>query len=183
MTITELRKKRASVWESAKSFLNSHRQENGLLSAEDDTTYSKMEKEITDLGAEIARLERQESIEAELSKPVNQPITGQPMRTGDQESPRLRASKAYREDFLNIIRGNKPIHNVLSTTPGSDGGYLVPDEFERQIITALEEENVFRKIAKVSRWQHGTSAPSMSTRRNLKAGSAMAVWIYPVPQT
>ena len=42
MTITELRKKRASVWESAKAFLNSHRQENGLLSAEDDATYSTM---------------------------------------------------------------------------------------------------------------------------------------------
>ena len=38
MTITELRKKRASVWESAKAFLNSHRQENGLLSAVDDST-------------------------------------------------------------------------------------------------------------------------------------------------
>ena len=159
MTITELRKKRASVWESAKAFLNSHRQENGLLSAEDDATYSKMEKEITDLGAEIARLERQEAIEAELSKPVNQPITGQPMRTGDQESPRLRATKAYREDFLNHIRGLKPIHNVLSTTPGSDGGYLVPEEFERQIVTALEEENVFRKIAKVIRTEHDRKIP------------------------
>ena len=159
MTITELRKKRASVWESAKAFLNSHRQENGLLSSEDDATYSKMEKEITDLGAEIARLERQEAIEAELSKPVNQPITGQPMRTDDQESPRLRATKAYREDFLNHIRGNKLVNNVLSTTPGSDGGYLVPDEFERQIITALEEENVFRKIAKVIKTEHDRKIP------------------------
>ena len=147
MTITELRKKRASVWESAKAFLDSHRQENGILSAEDDATYSRMEKEITDLGVEIARLERQEAIEAELSKPVNQPLTGQPMRTDGQDPQRPRATKAYREDFLNIIRGNKPIHNVLSTTPGSDGGYLVPEEFERQIITALEEENVFRKLA------------------------------------
>ena len=63
MTITELRKKRASVWESAKAFLDSHRQENGILSAEDDATYSRMEKEITDLGVEIARLERQEAME------------------------------------------------------------------------------------------------------------------------
>ncbi|MBP0970281.1 MAG: phage major capsid protein [Oscillospiraceae bacterium] len=159
MTITELRKKRASVWETAKNFLNSQRQENGLLSAEDDATYSRMEKEITDLGAEIARLERQESIEAELSKPVNQPITGQPMRTGEQESTRPRATKAYREDFLNIIRGKAPIHNVLSTNPGSDGGYLVPEEFERQIITALEEENVFRKIAKVIKTEHDRKIP------------------------
>lgn len=164
MTITELRKKRASVWETAKNFLNSQRQENGLLSAEDDATYSRMEKEITDLGAEIARLERQESIEAELSKPVNQPLTGQPMRTGEQESTRPRATKAYREDFLNIIRGKAPVHNVLSTNPGSDGGYLVPEEFERQIITALEEENVFRKIAKVIRTEHDRKIPVAGER-------------------
>ena len=163
MTITELRKKRASVWESAKAFLDSHRQENGILSAEDDATYSRMEKEITDLGVEIARLERQEAIEAELSKPVNQPLTGQPMRTDGQEPQRPRATKAYREDFLNIIRGNKPIHNVLSTTPGSDGGYLVPEEFERQIITALEEENVFRKIAKVIKTEHDRKIPVSAT--------------------
>lgn len=159
MTITELRTKRASVWESAKAFLNSHRQENGVLSAADDATYSKMEKEITDLGAEIARLERQEAIEAELNKPVNQPLTGQPMKTGDQEPQRLRATKAYREDFLNHIRGRKLLHNVLSTTPGSDGGYLVPEEFERQIIMALEEENVFRKIAKVIKTEHDRKIP------------------------
>ena len=159
MTITELRTKRASVWESAKAFLNSHRQENGLLSAEDDATYSKMEKEITDLGGEIARLERQEAIEAELNKPVNQPLTGQPMKTGDREPQRLRATKAYREDFLNHIRGRKLLHNVLSTTPGSDGGYLVPEEFERQIIIALENENVFRKIAKVIKTEHDRKIP------------------------
>ena len=30
-----------------------------MLSAEDDATYSRMEQEITDLGKEIARLEKQ----------------------------------------------------------------------------------------------------------------------------
>lgn len=116
MTITELRTKRVSVWESAKAFLNSHRQENELLSAEYDATYSKMEKKITDLVAEIARLERQEDIEDELNKPVNQPLIGQPMKTGDQEPQRLIATKACREDFLNHIRGRNLLHNVLAAT-------------------------------------------------------------------
>ncbi|MBQ5364740.1 MAG: phage major capsid protein [Spirochaetales bacterium] len=163
MTINELRTKRASVWNAAKAFLESHRQENGILTAEDDAAYSRMEKEITDLGAEIARLERQEAIEAELSRPVNAPLTNQPMRTSDPEEQTGRASRAYREDFLNHIRGLRPIHNVLSTTPGSDGGYLVPVEFERQIVTALENENVFRKIAKVIRTEHDRKIPVSAT--------------------
>ena len=76
MTIHELREKRAKAWEAAKAFLDSHRTGNGTLTAEDDTTYTRMEQEITDLGKEIARLERQEAMDAELNKPVNKPITG-----------------------------------------------------------------------------------------------------------
>ena len=163
MTINELRTKRASMWNAAKAFLESHRQENGVLSAEDDASYARMEKEITDLGAEIARLERQEAIEAELSKPVTTPITNRPMSSSGPEEMTGRASKAYREDFLNHLRGLKPIHNVLSTTPGSDGGYLVPVEFEKKIVTALENENVFRKIAKVIQTEHDRKIPVSAT--------------------
>ena len=76
MTILELREKRAKTWESAKAFLDSHRNEKGVLSATDDAVYTKMETDITDLGKEIGRLERQEALEAELNKAVNQPITG-----------------------------------------------------------------------------------------------------------
>lgn len=163
MTINELRKKRGDVWNAAKAFLETHRQNNGTLSAEDDATYARMEKEITDLGNEIARLERQETIEAELSKPVNQPITDKPMKTEEPEDKKNRGSKAYREDFINHLRGRQMIHNVLSTTPGSDGGYLVPEEFEHQIITDLANENVFRKLAKVITCEHDRKIPVSAT--------------------
>ena len=62
MTILELREKRAKAWEATKAFLDSHRNEKGMLSAEDDATYSRMEQEITDLGKEIARLAKEKSI-------------------------------------------------------------------------------------------------------------------------
>ena len=60
MTALELREKRAKLWEGTKAFLESHRRDNGTLSAEDDAAYSRMEQEITDLGREISRAERQE---------------------------------------------------------------------------------------------------------------------------
>ena len=40
MTILELREKRAKAWEAAKAFLDSHRNDKGVLSAEDDAAYS-----------------------------------------------------------------------------------------------------------------------------------------------
>ena len=76
MTILELRVKRSKAWEAAKAFLDSHRTEKGILTAEDDAAYTKMEQEIEDLGREIARMERREALDAELNKPVNTPITG-----------------------------------------------------------------------------------------------------------
>ena len=41
MTIIQLRKKRAKAWETAKAFLDSHRNESGILSAEDDAAYTR----------------------------------------------------------------------------------------------------------------------------------------------
>ena len=87
MTILELREKRNKAWEAAKAFLESHRTEKGTLTAEDDATYTQMEQEINDLGKEIARLERQEALEAELNRPVNQPLTNKP-GSGRGEEPR-----------------------------------------------------------------------------------------------
>lgn len=87
MTILELREKRNTAWNAAKAFLDSHRTEKGTLTAEDDATYSRMEQEIADLGKEIARLERQEALEAELNKPVNKPLTSKPGNSATDRYP------------------------------------------------------------------------------------------------
>lgn len=97
MTINELRNKRAKLWEGTKAFLETHRRENGTLSAEDDATYAKMEQEISDLGREISRLERQEAMDAELSKPVNTPIIHKPEATAKVDTKTGRASNAYKD--------------------------------------------------------------------------------------
>ena len=68
MTTFELREKRAKAWEEAKKFLDSHRNESGVLSAEDDATYTRMEADITALGNEIKRQERREALDEALAK-------------------------------------------------------------------------------------------------------------------
>ena len=160
MTILELREKRAKAWEAAKAFLDSHRKESGTLSAEDDAAYTKMEQEITDLGKEIARLERQEALDAELNRPVNKPLTGKPgcgTDTGGADKTG-RASDDYRRNFWNVMRSKAPmpeVTNALQIGDDSEGGYLVPDEYERTLVEALEEENIFRQMAKVIKTSSG----------------------------
>ena len=168
MTINELRAKRANLWNQMKAFLDSRRNEKGYLSAEDDASYSAMEADLNKLSDEVKRMERQEAIEAELNKPVNTPITQKPegnpapKKTG-------RASDEYKADFGCLLRGKPLVHNVLSESNDVDGGYLVPEEFENQIITGLDEMNVVRSLAKVIRTGHDRKIP-------ISAGHSVATW-------
>ena len=158
MTILELREKRAKAWEAAKGFLDSHRTEKGTLTAEDDTTYTRMEKDISDLGREIERLERQDALDAELNKPVGKPITGRPNTAREQADKPGRASDTYKQSFWNLMRSKAAmpeVVNALQVGTDSEGGYLVPDEFERTLVESLEEENIFRQLAKVIQTSSG----------------------------
>jgi HK97 family phage major capsid protein len=152
MTIIELREKRAKTWSAMETFLDSHRNEKGVLNMEDDVTYSKMERDLDDLTNEIKRLERKDMIEAELNKPVSNPITAKPMTSDKEDEKTGRASNAYKKSFWNVMRNkhsNAQILNALQEGTDSEGGFLVPDEFEHTLIQSLEEENIFRKLAHV----------------------------------
>ncbi|MDD3250931.1 MAG: phage major capsid protein [Lachnospiraceae bacterium] len=145
--IQELLEKRAQAWDATKKFLDTRRGTDGLVSAEDAATYEKMEKDVVALGKEIERLTRQAAIDAELSKPTSDPITGKP-GSARTEQKTGRASGEYKEDFGRALRGKPMLHNVMSEGVDADGGFLVPEEFERQIVTGLEEFNIIRSIAK-----------------------------------
>lgn len=149
MTIVEMREKRANLWKSMENFLDTRRDNKGCLSADDDATYARMETDLNNMTNEIRRMERRDAIEAELSKPVNTPIQEKPQKTPVIDTKVGRASDAYREDFGKMLRQKNFVSNVLSTTPGTDGGYLCPTEFEHQIVQALKEQNVMRRLCKV----------------------------------
>jgi len=147
--ILELREKRAKAWDSAKAFLDSKRGNDGLISAEDTATYEKMEADVVNLGKEIDRLERQQALDLELSKAVNTPITMKP--NSNMEMKTGRASDEYKTAFWKALRSKNSfdIQNALQIGTDSEGGYLAPDEFEKVLIQALEEENLFRSLAKI----------------------------------
>lgn len=151
--ILELREKRAKAWDAAKAFLDAKRGQDGMLSAEDTATYDKMEADVVALGKEIERLERQASIDAELAKATSTPIATKPGVGGKAPEEKTgRASDEYKGSFWNAMRAKSPsvaVYNALQVGTDSEGGYLVPDEFENTLIEALEEENVFRTLAKI----------------------------------
>lgn len=155
--VLELKEKRAKAWEAAKVFLDSKQGSNGLMSAEDAATYDKMEAEVVDLGKEIDRLERQAVIDAELAKATSTPITNKPNTQPGGETKTGRATDEYKRAFWNSMRNKNSyeIQNALSIGTDSEGGYLVPDEYEKKLVEALEDEVFFRSLATVIKTSSG----------------------------
>ena len=172
MELKELYTKRATAWEAAKRFLDTHRTEDGTMSAEDGQTYDRMEKEITDLTTEIERSERLAKMEAEMKKPTSEPITNKPGEASPEKvQAKGRASHQYAVDFLNAIRSDfRHVSNVLEEGDDAKGGYLVPAEWDSRLIQKLEDENIFRALAT-------TISTSGEHKINIAATKPAAAWI------
>lgn len=156
--IMELRSKRNTLWEQTKAFLEKHRGENGLVEASAVEQYNKMAADVQALGAEIERLEQQAAVDAALAEPTSKPVTNAP---GGQSLPKTNptASDEYQSAFWDMIRNKGDqfaVRNALSVGEDTEGGYTVPDEFERHLIQALEENNIFRQMATVIKTNSGT---------------------------
>ena len=181
--ILELRTKRNTLWEQTKDFLEKNRGENGLVKADAVEQYNKMAQEVKDLGAEIERLEQQAQIEAQLSAPTSSPVHADP-KNGAKKDVKPTATAEYAENFWNMIRNRGhygEVRNALSVGEDTEGGFTVPDEFEKKLVEALEENNIFRGMATVIRTSSGTRkiSPSCSSSMAPSATSVMCcttVW-------
>lgn len=169
MTIQELMQKRAKVWETAKSFVDTHEDKNGRLSAEDTAAYNRMEQEIEDLTASIERQQRAADRDKMLSQPINSPIISKPAQTAKEKTGR--ASDEYKAAMLGALRSNfRNVSNVLQEGVDADGGYLVPEEYDKRLIDVLEEENILRAL--------GTKLTTAGDHKiNVAATKPAASWI------
>ena len=168
MNILELYDKRAKAWEAAKAFLDSHTDKDGNLSAEDAAAYDKMAKEVVELGKSIDRLQRQQAIDNELSRPTSAPITNAPKNS---KPAGFRASNEYKAAMLTALRTEfRQVSDVLEEGTDANGGYLVPEEYDRRLIDVLNEENIMRSLAtKIT--------TSGEHKINVAANKPAAAWI------
>ena len=147
--VLEMREKRAKAWDAAKAFLDA-REKDGILSAEDNETYTKMVADVDAMARQIAIEEDRVARDAEMAQPTSKPITEKPHSAAPEKVGR--AADEYKKNFWNAMRLQGDPHtikNALQIGADGEGGYLVPDEFEHTLVQALEEENIFRKLAKV----------------------------------
>ena len=152
----EMREKRAQLWDAAKKFLDEHQDTNNSLSAEDAATYDRMEADVVSMGQNIERLERQAAIDREMNSATSTVLASRP---GKPEGGKTgRASDEYKQAFWAAIRGHgsrAALRNALQVDTDSEGGFLVPDEYERTLVKSLEDANIMRTLCTIIRTDSG----------------------------
>ena len=136
--ILSLREKRASLWEAAKKYHDSHIGDDGTMTVEDAATYDRMVDDVDRMKQEIDRLERQEAIDREMDQPVSQTMVSRPESRPAEEKSGT-ASAAYNKAFWQLVRSRSvlpAIRDALQVGTDTEGGYTVPDEFEHTLIEA-----------------------------------------------
>ena len=102
---------------------------------------------------------------------MNQPLTTKPGSGRGEEPKTGRASDEYRKAMLDAFRSNfKRVSNVLQEGVDADGGYLVPEEYDRRLIDTLSEENIMRRLATII-------TTSGEHKINIAATKPAASWI------
>ena len=151
----------------AQKFLDEHEDESGSLSAKDKRTYDRMQVEIKALTNQI---------NAELDRPTTMRFYEQPCSMFDAvfNSGTVKggiSGREYRKSFLNAVRSRfSRADDYLREGQMDDGGFLLPTEFNNEIVTKLQAENVLRQIGKVI-----TTASTMQFP--LLAAQPAASWI------
>lgn len=169
--ILDLMEKRKEAWEGAKAFVESKKDKDGILSAEDAKTYDEMEAKVKAYSAEIGRLQEMEEMDKELSKPMTNAIVTRPMKMDEKPEKKGRARDEYKHAMLNALRSNfKRVEDVLQEGVDADGGYLVPEEYDSRLIETLKEENIMRSLAT-------TISTSGQHKINVAASDPAAAWI------
>lgn len=177
--VLEMREKRAKAWDAAKAFLDA-RAKDGVLSAEDNATYDKMVADVDAMARQIAIEEDRVARDAAMAQPTSAPLTGKPT-DGTAKTTRPRATNEYREDFGRAMRGKTLLHNVLSEGVDADGGFLVPEEFEHQIVSGLEEANIIRSLAKVITTQAERKIPVATSHSDAQWTAENAAYVESNP--
>lgn len=163
------RQKDYLVFEASK-FLDEHTAADGTLSAKDAAEYERMERQIQSVKDNIERHEQlQRSASYDGGRSIRA-ILGQPGANPFSSDYSTRqhggiVDNEYHRNFIQAFRTNfKDARNYLREGELSDGGYLVPQSFNDEIVTKLQEENVLRQICKTISTESTHRVPVVATQ-------------------
>ena len=168
---TELQARMNKAWQDCKDFLDAHTNAEGIISSEDKATYDEMLKKVDSYKSQLALLDEVEKREQEMNEPSTNAMRENPAKKTEEK--KGRASDSYKKLFSDFLRGAatvKQIRDALQEGTNSEGGYLVPQEFEKRVIEKLTELDAIRANAHVIKTSSSRKIP-------VEATVAAATWI------
>lgn len=154
-TIKEQKEKRAGLVINMRALLNKATAEKRELSVDEATSYENMEKEVDTIGKTVEREERLIVVESDLrNRKDHNYRPGLKLTNKDKR----RSSDEYKvaifdgpNSYGRVGRNGltSDLVNILSEGVDTAGGYLVPEEFETQLIELLVNADPIRAAATV----------------------------------
>lgn len=159
MNITEMKQQRAALVKQARALLDKAEQEKRDLTAEEVQQYDSIMADVDKLGAAISREERLQALELQLQQRTGAlpPAVGATPEKRDEE---------YAAAFWKAMRRavlDQAEQRALQVGTNSEGGYLVPQEYETTLVQALEAQNVMRGLATVITTAADRNIPVVAT--------------------
>jgi len=147
MDITSLYQQRGEIVDQMRAMLNAAEGENRDLNSEEQAKYDAMN---ADLDSIANRIKRAEAVE-EASKIANA-IPEPAFRTPLADSKPANAFATNEYDQYSRLGRNGIDHNILNALQvgtNSEGGFIVPTEFETTLVEYLQDINELRSVVNV----------------------------------
>jgi HK97 family phage major capsid protein len=148
-----------------RELLNRAEKEGRDLSSEEQSEYGKLEARQDEIANLVKRAERVAGIEADLDRPVN---VVRPLAPANDKPTHFRNSADYADALTSYFRRGANgidgrIQNALQVGTDSEGGYIVPQEFDTKLVAALQDINEVRNWVSVITTASDRNIPVEST--------------------
>ena len=170
--IQKLREQRANIWEQMKALQNLAEAADRDFTGEEKASYEKMEADLDALGNRVERADRNEKLEASLSR-VDR--TGIIAPEGDEAS---EDDEHYTDAFNAFVRRgmnrisadqrmlmesrfslDKDIQNAAAVGTGAAGGYTIPPAFRAIMVETMKAYGVMLSEAELITTDTGANLP------------------------
>ena len=153
MDIKDLLYKRGQIIDQMKNMLDKAEKEGRDLSGEEQTQYDAMHADQASLKVRADRLHQAGELQSEINANTSQVKRTMPVAEGGKPL-RPRQTDEYVGGFENYCRVGRnglsyDVLNALQVGTDSEGGYIVPEEFETQLVEYMQDINPIRQYVTV----------------------------------
>lgn len=183
MSIQAKREQRAALAKETRALMDSHPGEK--WGAEQQAKYDGLVAQIERLDGEIDRSQKVLDIEAREKHSVRDRASRDGI-SDDEATARMQDDKAIFRAWLAggvenltpdqrevVAKRREEVRNAMSTTTGSEGGYLVPREFSNTLIEALKDFGGMREVSQVIRTESGAGMDFPTTDATSEVGEIL----------